>query len=286
MSDFKFHFFKEKSRSIDIDLLIEYFEKRSFKTHMDERYLKFVFVHPTIGTSYYFMLTPKTTVPDIYRLNPKYLDVNFEFNIPVMVSNFMLDKALKDIESFCKNFNLSIYHPLFEDVLPFQYDTLLEVYKIYKKAYVKQHPEYLQSFVFINKDTLYTMSKYSDDLISLKEYFHDVQTYVPKYQFILCDQTLHIGFEWKHDVLTIIPPEANVCYYDILGQVHMIDLNHVMPRIEKFIAKVPGTIQGTHVIMKKYLKKVQKIMKKQASMSICETPLKVYLKDLMPKENA
>jgi hypothetical protein len=132
---------------------------------------------------------------------------------------------------------------------------------------------------------LYTISKYSDDILSLKEYFKDVETFVPKYQFILCDQTLYIGFEWKHDVLTVIPPEANVCYYDLQGQITMIHLNKVLPLIEKFTAKVPGTIQGTQVILKKYAKKIQKIMKKQVSMTLCETPRKVYLQHLMPKEN-
>lgn len=284
MAEFKVHFFKERSRMIDVDEVINYFKKHNYTVTMNERYLKFTYEHPTILASFYFMLTPKSTVPDIYRLSPKYLDVNFEFNMPILVSNFMLDLALKAIESFSKYFGLASYHPLFEDVLPFHYETLHEVYKLYKKAYLRQNPSYLESYIFMDKEQLYFMSKYTDDIHSLKEYFKDINVFVPKYQFLLCQDTLYIGFEWKDDVLTVIPPSCNVFFYREAETLHMISMNLLSPILDKYFSKVPGTILGTRVLIAKYSKKVTKFIKKLPHISLCDDPKKVTFDMLMPKE--
>jgi hypothetical protein len=281
MSFFKIHFFKERSRVIDIDELMQYFEKKQYTNEMNEKFLRFHYEHPTLHTKFYFTLTPKSTVPDIYRLNPKFLDVNFEISLPILMSSFMLEIALKEILSFSKYFNLSLYHPLFEDVSPYDEGMLLEVFYMFQKAYLNKHPEYAKSFTFISKETLHAMSTYTNDMQALKQYFNDVEIFVPKYQVIRCDDEIIIGFMWNIDVITVIPPLVNVCFYRLHDNIVMIHMDHLEPIIDKYFAKVPGTIAGTRVLIKKYKKKVMHFMKKLPYKDVCTSAQKISFEYLM-----
>jgi hypothetical protein len=281
MSLFKIHFFKEKSRVIDIDALMTYFEKKQYTQEMNEKYLRFHYEHPALHTKFYFTLTPKSTVPDIYRLNPKFLDVNFEISIPILMSTFMLEIVLKEILTFSKYFNLSLYHPLFEDVSPYDEGMLLEVYTMFQKAYINKHPEYKKPYTFIPKDTLYAMSTYTNDMQALKQYFNDVEIFVPKYQVITCDHQVIIGFMWNIDVITVIPPLVNVCFYRLHDDIVMIEMSHLEPILDTYFAKVPGTITGTRVLIKKYRKKVNAFMKKLPFKTVCTNAQKIAFEYLM-----
>jgi hypothetical protein len=281
MSFFKIHFFKEKSRVIDIDALMTYFEKKQYTQEMNDTYLRFHYEHPTLHTKFYFTLTPKSTVPDIYRLNPKFLDVNFEISLPIVMSSFMLEIALKEIASFSKYFNLSLYHPLYEDVSPYDEGMIVEVFYMFQKAYVNKNPEYLKPYTRIPKDTLYAMSTYTNDMQSLKEYFNDVDIFVPKYQVITCDHDIIIGFMWNIDVITVIPPLVNVCFYRLYDDIVMIEIQHLEPILETYFAKVPGTISGTRVLIKKYRNKVNAFMKKLPFKTVCTTSQKIAFEYLI-----
>ena len=281
MSFFKIHFFKEKSRVIDIDALMTYFEKKQYTQEMNDTYLRFHYEHPTLHTKFYFTLTPKSTVPDIYRLNPKFLDVNFEISLPIVMSSFMLEIALKEIASFSKYFNLSLYHPLYEDVSPYDEGMIVEVFYMFQKAYVNKKPEYLKPYTRIPKDTLYAMSTYTNDMQSLKEYFNDVDIFVPKYQVITCDHDIIIGFMWNIDVITVIPPLVNVCFYRLYDDIVMIEIQHLEPILETYFAKVPGTISGTRVLIKKYRNKVNAFMKKLPFKTVCTTSQKIAFEYLI-----
>lgn len=285
MSVFKIHFFKEKSRVIDIDELMTYFEKKQYIKEMSDRFLKFTYEHPALKTSFYFTLTPKSTVPDIYRLNPKFLDVNFDISLPVLMTKFMLEIALSDMYAFSKHFNLALYHPLFEDVSPYDQDMIVEVFYMFQKAYIKKHPQHLDQFTRMDKDVLYNMSTYTNDIVALKQYFNDANTYVPKYQVIKCDEEVIVGFMFNQDVLTVIPPFATVCLYRVFDQIVTIDLKHFEPIIDKYFTKVPGTIQGTRVLLKKYSKHMRKFMNKLPYNELCEHAQKVPFENLMQKEN-
>jgi hypothetical protein len=177
-----------------------------------------------------------------------------------------------------------VYHPLFEDVIPFHYDTLHEVYKLYKNAFIKQNPSHLENYKLIDKHKLYAMCKYTDDMPALKSYFNDVETFVPKYQLLVCEDTLYIGFEWKDSILTVLPPECNVCFYRIEDTIKLIHMKDLEPILDKYFSKVPGTIQGTRVLVKKYAKKVSKYIKKLTALDMCQSPVKIALNTLMPKE--
>lgn len=85
MAEFHVHFFKEKSRKIDLEVLIAFFEEiKGFIVEMDNESVRFLYTHPRLGQKARFVITPKSQVPDIYRLSPKFLDLNFHLEMNLL----------------------------------------------------------------------------------------------------------------------------------------------------------------------------------------------------------
>jgi hypothetical protein len=263
MSQFRVHFFKEKNQVIDIESVFSFFSHElGFVVDSNDQFAQFIFEHQTLHLKCLFMITPKTTVPDIYRLSPKYLDVNIHFEMPVITSHYMADKFFKFIEAFSKRFHLYIYHPLFEDVLSYHYDVLLQVFQLVKHASIKKDMSLLDTFEVVDATTLFHMYKYMDDVTELKHFYQGESVDVTTYDTSLCDDELLIGVHIHAHKSTVIPPYVNVLYYHYGEHVKMIDFNQVKASIEKLLIKVPGTIEGTKMITKKMLTKVNRLLKK------------------------
>jgi hypothetical protein len=264
MQTFRIHFFKEKSRYIDIDLLLNYFrDEPHFETEMDETSVRFIYEHPTIFLGYQYTITPRSTVPDIYRLSPNYLDVNIHIDIPILMNRYVFQQFLIAMERFCKAFKLYPYHPLFEDVMPFKYELLLEVYHMVQSKYIQKHHEEMQSYVLLDEKVAYKMFKYEDDILALKDYYKDVSVFVPKYQLLYNGIQLIKAIEITDGIQTVIPPEIDTIFIRLKDQTLIgYDYQKIEKKVVPLLTKVPGTIEGTHVVLKKVTNKFYKIVKK------------------------
>ena len=287
MSQFRVHFFKEKNQTINVEAIFAFFSyELGFSVEADETNARFIFEHKTLHLKCLFMITPKTTVPDIYRLNPKYLDINIHFEMPIMTTSYMANKFFKFIESFARKFHLFIYHPLFEDVLSYHYDVLYQVYSMLKEASIRKDMSLLEPFEVIDDHILFHLFKYSDDLFDLKKYYEDVDTFVSSYELTKCQHQMYIGFHWYDQQPAVIPPFVNICYFHIGETVKIISYLDIEQHLEKFTVKVPGTIEGTKVVPKKLLPKALKILKKAPGKKIlCQDGKNIPLKALMNIES-
>jgi len=287
MSQFRVHFFKENNQTIDIEAIFAFFQyELGFSVDADETNARFIFEHKTLHLKCLFMITPKTTVPDIYRLSPKYLDINVHFDMPLMTSSYMANQFFKFIEAFSRKFHLYIYHPLFEDVLSYQYDVLNQVFKMVKEASIRKDMSLLEPFEVIEQHILFHIFKYSDDLMDLKDYYDDVDTFVSGYELTKCHDHLHIGFHWYDNQPAVIPPFVNVCYFHIVDTVKIINYLDIEMLIDKYTVKVPGTIEGTKVIPKKLLPKAIKVLKKAHGLkALCNEGKRIPLNALMDIES-
>ncbi len=99
MAQFHIHFFKEKSRKIDLDTLIQFFDDiEGIKTEMDEQSVRFLYTHPRLGHQAKFLITPKSQVPDIYRLSPRFLDLNFHLEMPLLTPNYIANHLFEIVK--------------------------------------------------------------------------------------------------------------------------------------------------------------------------------------------
>jgi len=283
MAQFNIHFFKEKSRKIDLEQLIVFFERiEGITVEMDEKSVRFLYLHPRLGYEAQFVITPKSQVPDIYRLSPKFLDLNFHLEMPILTPDYVAKHLFELVKKVADTYDFHIYNELFEDVLPFKIDVVLKVFHMVKEAYISKNPILLSDYHLMSKDKLHSILRYLDDLYDLQKYYKELDTYVPRYHFLTTEKkSLVIGMEWKEHTLTVFPPHIDYIFYRVGNEIKVISFQEVLPLIEKYLQDVPGFIKGTKVVIKKTAGKVFKIMKKQKFMKIDHTFAKENVKKLL-----
>ncbi|MFA6800506.1 MAG: hypothetical protein WCR19_00200 [Acholeplasmataceae bacterium] len=264
MALFNIHFFKEKSRQIDLEQLITFLENiEGFKVEMDEKSVRFNYTHPRLNYKVLFMITPKSQVPDIYRLNPKFLDLNFHLELPILTPNYIASQVFEIVKKICDRFNFAIYNEMFENVLTFKMDTVFKVFTMLKDAYIEKNPIILNDYYYVATDKLYVIYRYLDDYLELQKYYQELDTYVPKYHFLSTNnKKLALGIEWKENSLTVFPIDLDYIFYRSDNHISVYSAAKVFELIEKYLSDVPGFIKGTKVITKQVNKKIHKLVKK------------------------
>ena len=120
------HFFKEKTRKIDVEALFEFFENyKNIKPYEKDNTIYFSFEDDNIKLYADFALTPKSIVSDIHRLDPKYLDINFHLEISPLLPTYKAEIIFEIIAELCEEFKIFIYNELFDNVLPFRKELLV-----------------------------------------------------------------------------------------------------------------------------------------------------------------
>lgn len=283
MAQFNIHFFKERTRNIDLEVLIQFFEGiEGFKVEMDNQSVRFLYTHPRLGHQAKFMITPKSQVPDIYRLSPKFLDLNFHLEMPLLTPSYVANHLFDLVKKICQRFDLHIYNEMFEDVLPFKLEVVQKVYQMLKEAYVDKNPVIMQAYFSVKPEKLNAIYRYVDDFYELQKYYQDLDTYVPQYHFLKTEKNkLIVGIEFKDHSLTVFPLHLDYVFYRINQEIKVYSANEVIEVIEKFLLDVPGFIKGTKVIPKKFVKKAHKAIKKHTFEKVSHTFEKADFKYLI-----
>ncbi len=283
MAQFNVHFFKEKSRHIDIEVVIDFFENiEGVTTDMDESSVRFLYTHPHLPYQALFIITPKSQVPDIYRLNPRFLDVNFHMEMPILTPNYIAKDVFEVIKKVCDKFDFHIYNEMFEDVLAFKMELLDKVFHMLKDAYVEKNPVLLNDYFVMPTDKLTAIYRYLDDIVELQKYYKELDTYVPKYHFLSVENHhMTIGIEWNEQTLTVFPPYIDYVFYRLNGEIIVLVAEEVLSVLDKFLTDVPGFIRGTKVLTKKWLRKAHKVMKKYKFSKVDHTFTKQNVKKLL-----
>ncbi|MBE0700538.1 MAG: hypothetical protein IH571_02515 [Acholeplasmataceae bacterium] len=283
MGQFNIHFFKEKSRKIDLDYLISFFESiEGIEVEMNEQFVRFLYLHPRLNYQAEFLITPKSQVPDIYRLSPKFLDLNFHLEMPILTPDYVAKHLFELVKKICDQFNFHNYNEMFEDVLPFKMDVVFKVFSMVKEAYVEKNPVLLSDYHIISKDKLNAILRYLDDLYELQKYYKELETYVPKYHFMTTEEKkLVVGIEWKEHTLSVFPPYLDYLFYRVGEEIKVVSYDEAANLMNKHLQDVPGFIKGTKVVPKKTAKKIYKIMKKTKFAKTNHTFTKESVKHLL-----
>lgn len=283
MAQFNLHFFKEKSRKIDVESLIDFFERiEGIQVEIDQESVRMFYEHPRLGYKAKFIITPKSQVPDIYRLSPRYLDLNFHMEMPLITPYYVAKHIFEIAKRVTDTYGFHVYNEMFEDVLAFKMDVVMKVYEMLKEAYIKKNPVILSDYHRISKDKSQAIFRYMDDLLELQKYYQELDTYVPKYHMLTTEtKDFVLGIEWKEHTLTVFPPYLDYVFYRVGNEIKIISYDELFPLIEKYLQDVPGFIKGTKVISKKQARKVYKILKKTKFTKINHTFAKENIKRLL-----
>lgn len=265
MEKFRLHFFKEQTRKIDIKATISFFETiEGFKIESDDKSFRFLYKDPRLQYEARFLIMPKSQVKDIYRLNPKFLDINFQLELPLLSPNYFVEKMIDIVKKLTERFDYYIYHETFENVLNFRRDLVLKVFMLLKERHIELNPRLLDHYVLVETNKLSSVLRYIEDNLELQKFYQQSNTYVPHYHFLINnEQQLKLAFEWRYDTLTVLPPNLDYIFLNRGSDISIIKYNEFFELAKKYLEDVPGFIKNTKVVQANNLKKINKILKRK-----------------------
>lgn len=283
MSLFKIHFFKERKYQIEIEQLVYFFEKiPNFSIESTEEHLKFNYQDEVGQVFYSFVMLPKSIVPNIQRINPKYLDLNFHVEMPILMSNYVYKSILNIIRKFTFEFEVFIFSEMLQDVMPYKEETLLGIFNMIKEAYIKRNPALLNDFIVLDTRLVDIYNKYSNSLLELHQYFREDNIYVPHLLLLKNrNSEFKTAIEWKEKSSTVFPAAIDYVLYKNESGYHVYHYKDVKALIEKYITDVPGFTIGTFYTIPKYMKKINKLLRKAKLETVENAFTKVHLKHLI-----
>jgi len=284
LSQFYLHFFKEKSRTIDVEALINFFEKQAgFEVEIDQKSVRFIYTHPSLGYSAIFYLLPKSVVPNIQRVSPQYLDINFHLEVPILSPSYFMKAMIQIVKHLCDDFKLFVLSEMFNDALEFNENSIFKVFLMVKKAWIEKYPDQKEKYYFIREDKMNAILRYTDELEALQEYYEDLNTVVPKYYFIKDEQqNPYTAIEWEELTITVFPPYLDyILFHQKDGILKVIDYKEFLAKHERILLDVPGFLPGTKVMTKKTLKKLSKSARKDKFNPVSKQFSKYHLHQLM-----
>ena len=280
MEMFVLHFFKEKKRDFDYERLLSFFEEVPETTVSEDQSKEFriLYRHPILKSKADFVISQKSTIKELYKLDPQYLDVNFRLEIPLLMPNFSVNIIFKIVKDLCKEFNFYCYHDLFEDVLPFRLEVVMRVYEISKQHFKEKFGYLLDGYYYCPEAKLNECLKYVNEQYDLHRYYKEQNVIVPNYFVSIGENDkVHFTMEWKEGTRVVFPPHIDYIYYRFGLDTKTLPYDEVMAKIEKFTENVPGFIENTKVISLKRMKKIDKIIKKSKFTQVKTTLTRIEL---------
>jgi len=286
MDVFILHFFKEKTRQFDYERLLSFFNDVPEATIIDtddaSSELRITYRHPILKSSADFVVSRRSTVQDIYRLDPHFLDVNFRLEVPLLTPTYSSNIIFEITQKLCKEFNFSTYNALYEDVMPFRFEVVSRGFEIAKQNFKDKFSYQLDNYYSYPQIKLNECLKYVNEQYDLHRYYKEQNVYVPNYFVVVDEQNkVHFTMEWAENTRTLFPPHVDFIYYRSGLETSILPYDEVMAKIEKYTTNVPGFIENTKVIEPKQTKKVNKALKKAKFTKVNSTLIRIDLSQVI-----
>jgi hypothetical protein len=286
MDVFILHFFKEKTRQFDYERLLSFFNDVPEATIIDtddaSSELRIAYRHPILKSSADFVVSRRSTVQDIYKLDPHFLDVNFRLEVPLLTPTYSSNIIFEITQKLCKEFNFSTYNALYEDVMPFRFEVVSRGFEIAKQNFKDKFSYQLDNYYSYPQIKLNECLKYVNEQYDLHRYYKEQNVYVPNYFVVVDEQNkVHFTMEWAENTRTLFPPHIDFIYYRSGLETSILPYDEVMAKIEKYTTNVPGFIENTKVIEPKQTKKVNKALKKAKFTKVNSTLIRIDLSQVI-----
>lgn len=265
MMQFSLHFFKKGSRNVEYNLLRAFFEARNdFEVRIhDQRSAEFIYTHPRLLHQAVFYQTKSSQVPNIYRIDAAFLDINIRVDIPILSPNYFAKEVIQIAEELADKFGFYIYYEIFENPIEVDVDFIMTVFENLKKSYIDRNPEIMEDYHLLDKGVANSIFRYIDELPQLQNYFRDLDVFVPKYHILTIDNNrLALAAEWRENTATVFPPYIDYIFYRSQAEVKVLEADLVFKEISDYLEPVPGFIKETQVINRSNIKRAAKAMKK------------------------
>lgn len=164
------HFFRNRNeeRINFFELVDNYFgTMENCKIAANDEVVEMDFEYPEFNFSYQYLITKRTRVSSMYRLNSQFVNINLLVEIPPVLPQYLIKLILVNMADLCDKFNLSIYHDGIDNITEFNmYDLLGSLIKE-RDAYLEKHSEIKKYYV--PSDRLNQIFKYQGKLNELPQ---------------------------------------------------------------------------------------------------------------------
>lgn len=258
------HFFRESNlEKIDIEKIIDFFSNNpNYRFYEEEDIFSIKYADEEFKFSYRFMITKKSRVTQIYRLSPKYGNLNFCLEMPVLIPRFLAQEVLGVAQKLCNNFQLAVYHETFDDISPFNITHLLVLFERVRSASIKQfgyQGKYTYDF-----DKLSVVCKYQRSVANLQEFYKDqVEVNLVNPIVELNSTFANMSCLWNVGEAILFPPYIDYIYIMEAGSIpYIIKSEDFFRNFSKYIDKVEAHLPDLYIMKKKAAKKASKNLKK------------------------
>ena len=167
------HFFRNSSlEKLDYFQVLEFFDNQpNFEIYYADDYVEILHVDAEFNFQYRFLITKKSRVSKIYKLNPMFTNVNFLLEMPILIPSFIAKEILSTIQKLCRTFELGIYHDAFVDVKQFNVVEFLDFFEKQRSLYIRDFD--IDDKITFDGEKLNIICKFQRSVDSLIDYYHN-----------------------------------------------------------------------------------------------------------------
>lgn len=261
------HFFKNRAKDrIDFSQLIDdYFDLiENSRIESTDEEVRITINLPQFSCEYHYLITKRSRVSSIYKLNSDYVNINLLCEIPEILPQYVIRVILKQMEELCSKFELSIYHDQIDNIKDFKLFEILQVL-------IKERTKYLHDN---QNEVVYPIPEHILNQVCLYQQLVDRLSTLVSNEVIPCNyitllnrQTKKVEFSinWKVEQPIVFPPQLS--YVQVEEEENLITL---IPAdiFFKYSTRFAYEIKDNSVDLKmlyldeKGCKKVKKLLKK------------------------
>lgn len=264
VENYKLYLFKEKNlkiKKLDIyEFFLQYQEVTAARIENDS-IMKLTYFDPSIDCKFNIYICEKLMVPDIYKLDPKYLSLSSYIEIPITTPDFSAGIIFDIVKNLTCRLTIALYNEMFENVITFRENVVKTAFAKYKALYKKDAQHKYNAFYQMDKIKLEECLKYQRQQYELQIFYKEENIKVPKYLFLQSNYRPYVACEWNVNDQMVFPPRLDMIYYITEEEYALYYARDFFEVVKGYLSNVQGCI-GASMITTKYIKKVKKAIKK------------------------
>lgn len=262
--DFRFYFLKEGTRVYEKSDLLTYFQANpniTVEKRLNDRI--FTYHHPILNFEARFVMTSKSCIPHLERLNSAFLDVNFFVEFNILLQTYAVEIILDMVEEICKLFKFHVYNQSYEDVFPFRRSMMVKAFEAWKRAYKDNNEDEIAQYNRLDPQTISQVYGYLQRRAKLEILLDKDKVVISNYFFLHTERsrTAFVAISWDGYSPFILPPAVDILLLDDGKYTKYIPMSEVLTKAEKLFKPIDGygIIQMMDI---KNTKKLHKILTK------------------------
>ncbi|MBR6071747.1 MAG: hypothetical protein IKP77_02805 [Acholeplasmatales bacterium] len=283
--DFQLYFLKEGTRVYEKADLITLLSATPNITapEMNNKTGKYVFTyrHTVLDFEAKIIISDKSVVPHLERLNSRFYDVNVYVEFDVLSPNYAVEILLDIVQEIASKFDFKIYVESFVyDVKPFRRAEIIKNFNSWKRAYADKHPEELSKYCKLDSQAISLVYGYLQKKKRLEITFDTSKVQISDYVFLHTEKSrsAFVAIKWDGEKQFILPPAVDLMILDDGKVNRYISMSEIMMKAEKVFKPIDG-YGSIQIVDAKCIKKLHKLLVKERF-----SPPYVELKQL-PLEN-